>query len=39
MEKPLKKKTIILTITVVEPMAARACLLTKLPTMTESTVL
>ena len=38
-EKPLKKKTSMLTIIVVEPMAARACLLTKFPTMTESTVL
>ena len=38
-EKPLKKKTSMLTIIVVEPMAASACLLTKFPTMTESTVL
>ena len=38
-EKPLKKKTIMFVIIVVEPMAARACLLTKLPTITESTVL
>ena len=38
-EKPLKKKTAMFTIIVVEPMAARACLLTKLPTITESTVL
>ena len=39
MEKPLKKKTSMLTISVVEPMAARACLPTKLPTTMESTVL
>ena len=39
MEKPLKKNTIMLVIMVVEPIAARACLLTKLPTMIESTVL
>ena len=39
MENPLKKNTSMFTITVVEPMAASACLLTKLPTMTESTVL
>ena len=39
MEKPLKKNTKRLTIIVVEPIAASACLLTKLPTITESTVL
>ena len=39
MENPLKKNTSMFTITVVEPMAASACLLTKLPTITESTVL
>ena len=37
--KPPKKKTSMLTMTVVEPIAASACLLTKLPTMIESTVL
>ena len=38
-EKPLKKKTIMFTMGVVEPTAASACLLTKFPTMIESTVL
>ena len=38
-ENPLKKNTIMLVIMVVDPMAARACLLTKLPTIIESTVL
>ena len=38
-EKPLKKKTSMLTIIVVEPTAASACVPTKLPTTMESTVL
>ena len=39
MENPLKKKIMMLTIMVVELMAARASLPTKLPTTMESTVL
>ena len=39
MENPAKKNTSRFTMIVVEPIAASACLDTKLPTMMESTVL
>ena len=39
MDSPLKKKMMILVIIVVEPTAAKACVLTKFPTTSVSTVL